>query len=385
MIDVMLYTFIEAHREEILVQARARVALRSTPGVTEIELTEGLPMFLDQLGSILRREDNHEISDHTDIENTAGLHGNSLFRRGLSVAQVVHDYGDLCQIITKLVIEEDASVSTTEFQTLNLCLDEAIASAVTAFGLQKELALSNAATEKLGILAHEMRNVLNGAILSFACIKKGVVALGGATSAMLDRSHMRLNTLIDRSLVDVRLEAGMKNMEHISVCDILEEVEIGASMVALSAGLRLVVAPIDSSVIVEADRQILAAAVANLVQNALKFTHKGSTVRLRAMTTETRVLIEVEDECGGLPIEKHAKLLQPFSQDSENRTGLGLGLFICVKAMKTMSGELTIRDLPGKGCVFAISLPKQPPPPISLVGRKPPIVGVKGGPISMAG
>jgi hypothetical protein len=108
---------------------------------------------------------------------------------------------------------------------------------------------------------------------------------------------------------------------------------------------------------VEADRQILAAAIANLLQNALKFTPKGATVHLGASTTPSRVLIEVEDECGGLP-DTPENLLRPFVQKSSDRTGLGLGLSICSKAVKSMAGELRIRDLPGKGCIFTIDLPR---------------------------
>jgi signal transduction histidine kinase len=172
--------------------------------------------------------------------------------------------------------------------------------------------------------------------------------------------------LIDRSLADVRIEAGMQNVERVAVREILEEVEIGAAMVAREHGLQFEVTGVDSSVIVEADRQILVAAIANLVQNALKFTRPKTTVKLGASTTADRVLISVEDECGGLPQGSAENLLRPFTQRSHDRTGLGLGLAICLKAAKAIGGELHIRDLPGKGCIFTLDLPKQPPPPTSI-------------------
>jgi len=50
-------------------------------------------------------------------------HGGELFSDGVSVGQVVHDYGDLCQAVTDLAIEQNATVSATEFRTLNRCLD----------------------------------------------------------------------------------------------------------------------------------------------------------------------------------------------------------------------------------------------------------------------
>jgi signal transduction histidine kinase len=359
----LLRKFIATNREHILAQARARGALRSDPVATERELTHGLPVFLDQLGDALRRVTLHEATDHTEIKSTAGHHGDDLFRQGLTVGQVINCYGDLCQVITGLAVEQNAAISAGEFQTLNLCLDEATAGAVTAFSIQRERAISDEGTERLGVLAHEMRNALNTAILSFGVIKKGAVAPGGSTSAMLDRSHMRLQVLIDRSLADVRLDAGLMTLERVSVSEVIEEAEIGAAMLAQAGGLHFAVTRVDHTVIVEADRPILAAAIANLLNNGLKFTRPGTTVQLRASTTPHRVLIEVEDECGGLPPGATGNLLQPFVQKGRDRTGLGLGLSICLKTVKMMSGELRIRDLPGKGCVFTIDLPKAPPPP----------------------
>ncbi len=331
-------------------------------------------MFLDQLDVALRRAKLHETVDHVEIHDSASRHGNHLFHEGVTVAGVVSSYGDLCQVITGLAVDQHASIGAEDFQTLNLCLDDATAGAVSAYSKQRERAISDEETERLGVLAHELRNALNAAILAFGIIKKGVVATGGSTSAMLDRSHMRLQSLIDRSLADVRLDAGLLNLERVPVWEVIEEAEIGASVAAQAKGLHFFSAATgDRRVIVEVDRPILAAAIANLLQNAFKFTLPGTTVKLRASCTTTRVLIEVEDECGGLPPGEAESLLRPFVQKDRDRTGVGLGLSICLKAVKMMAGQLHIRDLPGKGCVFTIDLPKQPPLPTSnhTLGRKP--------------
>ena len=374
----MLREFVAVHREEILARARVRVASRNAPAATEIELTAGLPVFLDQLGEALRKADAKEVIDHIELHDSASAHGEVLFRQGLTVAQVVHDYGDLCQVITGFAVEQKASISTEQFQTLNLCLDDAIAGAVTAFTVQRERLIAAEGTERLGVLAHEMRNVLNAAMLSFSSIRSGVVAPGGSTSVLHERSLLRLQTLIDRSLADVRLDAGMQNMERVPVWEVLQEVEIAASIIAQSRGLQLTVTTVDRDVVVEADRQILAAAVANLLQNALKFTRPGTRISLRASSTATRVLIEVEDECGGLPAGATVSLLRPFHQAGRDRSGLGLGLSICAKAVKAIAGELRITDLPGKGCCFTIDLPKQPPPPTSIHAHQRKVADAKG-------
>jgi signal transduction histidine kinase len=357
----MLQELIATHRLEILTKARLRVAARDAPRASEEDLTAGLPRFLDQLLEALRRDATHEAVDHGQIEQSAGDHGGRLFAHGASVAQVVHDYGDLCQVITGLAVEQHAILDPEEFRTLNLCLDDAIAGAVTEHARLREGHVADAGTERLGFLAHEMRNILNTAILSFGSMQRGAVGTAGSTGVLHARSLLQLSSLIDRSLAAVRLESGMNHLERVPVREILEEVEIGASMAARARGLKLDVRFIDPDVTVAADRQIVAGAVANLVQNALKFTKAGTTVKLGARAIEGRVLIEVEDECGGLPPGDAEGLLRPFTQRGHDRTGLGLGLAICVKAVKTMAGEVRILDRPGVGCTFTIDLPKQAP------------------------
>lgn len=363
----MLDDFLAVNRDEIL--ARVRL-LRNAPVSTATELTHGLPLFFDQLREALRRAAHRETADHEDIQRSASRHGLALFERGLTVAQVVHDYGALCQVITSLAFEQKASIGIDEFQTLNLCLDDAIAGAATEYVRHRERVITDEGTERLGVLAHEMRNLLNTALMSFQSIKGGVVPPRGSTSAMHERSLLGLVALIDRSMADVRLDAGLQHLERVPLWEVIEEVEIAAAFIAQKRGLRFEVTTVDHSVIVDADRQILAATVANLLQNALKFTRKGSTVSLRASSTTDRVLIEIEDECGGLPPGQAHNLLQPFIQQGSDRSGLGLGLAICVRAVKAIGGELHIVDLPRKGCIFTIDLPKQPPPPRSIHARR---------------
>ena len=81
------------------------------------------------------------------------------------MSQVVHDYGDVCQSITELAVETGASISAEDFRTLNRCLDEAIAGAVTEYGRERNQfgidGESARGSERLGFLAHELRNLIN--------------------------------------------------------------------------------------------------------------------------------------------------------------------------------------------------------------------------------
>ena len=110
----MLRDFIAEHRDEILMQARSRVATRNAPVATEAELTHGLPAFLDQLCEALRRASSLESADHANISTSAGVHGDERYSQGLTVGQVVHDYGDLCQIVTGLAVKQNAQLAADE-------------------------------------------------------------------------------------------------------------------------------------------------------------------------------------------------------------------------------------------------------------------------------
>jgi hypothetical protein len=335
-------------------------------------MEHGIPLFLGQLIETLRIEqhpDTHEgrgAARHvpSELAASAAKHGHELLRDGYAVDQVVYDYGDLCQAITELAIETKAPVSPEEFHSLNRCLDDAIADAVTEFGWQRDKLISEISTramsERLGFLAHELRNSLNTAVLSFAIIKSGKVALDGATSAVLDRSLVGLRDLIDRALADVRLTAGVPaDPDFIAVDRFIAEVQVAASLEASTKGCKFTVFPVHPEWVVQADRPMLYSAVSNLLQNAFKFTRPHSHVSLRAYGTGERVLIEVEDECGGLPEGKAEAMFGKFEQHHGDRSGLGLGLSIARRAVEASGGKLSVRDVPGVGCVFTIDLPRQ--------------------------
>ena len=350
----MLREFLLDNREAIVARARAKAGVRSAPRVTDAELTSGIPLFLEQLIQTLKVASTagHAIGD------SAGRHGGDLLSRGFTIAQVVHDYGNVCQAVTELANETQAPILPDEFRTFNRCLDDAIAGAVTEYSRQREQSLTLEGTERLGELAHELRNALGVAILSFQTLRAGTVGLGGSTSSLLGRSLERLSTLVDSSLARVRLEARSSAPTRTSVRDLIEEVEVAASMEASARGLTLSVTTVAAGVDVLVDRSLLAAAIANLLQNAFKFTRPRTRVALRVSASPELVLIEVEDECGGLPADAAETLFRPFEQRGSNRVGLGLGLSIARKSVEAVGGHIQIRDLPGQGCVLAIDLPR---------------------------
>jgi signal transduction histidine kinase len=350
----MLHEFLSTNRTAIIARTREKVAARVAPSATDEELEKGVPLFLDQLVHTLRSPNGNSEA----IAAGAGKHGLNLLKRGFTVGQVVHDYGGLCQAVTELADELNAPIAADEFHTFNGCLDDAIAAAVSEYGRTREQALAAAGTERLGSLAHELRNALGAAMLSFQSLQTGNVGIGGSTAALLGRSLRRLSVLIDSSIARVRLESSTLAIERVSMNDFIEEIEVGATMEANARNVALSVTLAPPGVDVAVDRQLLAGAVVNLLQNAFKFTRAGGRVSLITSSTADKVLIVVEDECGGLAPGKAEELFRPFEKRDADQTGLGLGLSISRKSVEAIGGHIHLRDVPGTGCVFTIELPR---------------------------
>ena len=362
----MLDRFIADHREQIVTRCRAKVAVRSAPVPNQPDEDYGVPLFLDQLIEALRLG----VRSSPEIGESAIQHGRELLRKGFTVSQVVHDYGDVCQSVTELATEMSAVIGSADFCVLNRCLDDAIAGAVSEYGRQRDQSTVDVAAargaDRLEFLAHELRNLLNTAILSFEVLRTGNVGVSGSTGTVLHRSLLGLRALIGRSLAEARLTQGIQSQDPIRLCELIDEVVAAAELHAQTIGLRLTVLPVDQDLAIHGDRQVLAAVVGNLLQNAFKFTRAQTTVTLRVSVDAERVLIEVEDECGGLPDANHDDLFRPFEQRSRDRTGLGLGLAFSRWGVEASHGRIYARNLPERGCVFTVDLPRLAEPELAM-------------------
>ena len=358
----MLHEFVAENREEIIRRCSAKVSARSVPPPTQAEIDHGVPLFLNQLVDALRpgHVSNPAIGD------SAVLHGHDLLRQGLSMSQVVYDYGNVCQSITDLALELGAPISVDDFRTLNQCLDDAIASAVSEYGRRRDETTLDEQTargsERLGFLAHELRNLVNTAVLAFEVLKTGNVGVTGSTGIVLHRSLMGLRDLIDRSLAEVRLTQGVQNLAQFPVSDFVNNLTHAATLEANACGVALTVLPVEEGVAITADRQVLTAVLMNVLQNAFKFTRPRTRVTLRVVADAERVLFEVQDECGGLADASVNELFHPFQQRGANRSGLGLGLAFSRWGAEANQGRINARSLPGVGCVFTVDLPRLPVP-----------------------
>ena len=217
----MLHEFLKANRTELTSRCSVKAAKRAHAQGAPAANEHAIPQFLDQLIETFRAEQTpealarHKAMGHgkpslalvpSDINSTAAKHGSEMHRQGLTVDQVVHAYGDLCQALTELALEKDVPITVDEFHTFNRCLDDAIADAVTAFtkepGRSIPMPEVRAPNAQATSPVHEMRILIETAIHSFAAIKGGSVSMKGATSSLHERTLGGLRDLMDRVLAD---------------------------------------------------------------------------------------------------------------------------------------------------------------------------------------
>jgi hypothetical protein len=357
----MLHDFISSNGEELISRTRAKVSARPSPCASTGEPENGVPLFLAQLSETLRLEVSATPFSPTAIGAGAARHGRELLAKGYSISQVVHDYADVCQAITELAVEKGATIIPEEFHTLNRCLDTAIAEAVTEYGRLKEEAISRHDLQHRGQIAHELRNFVQTALLSFKVIEAGKVGASGSSGGVLGRSLVNIRDLVDSIVSEVRLAATARRHDRVSLLLFVDEIAVAANLHAQYRDIRLTVEPVDPTLAIDVDTQLLASAVMNLVHNAFQYTHAHGQVTIRARAERGRAFIDVEDECGGLG-QGATEQARPFGdRRGSGRSGLGLGLSISRKAVTANGGEVHTRNLPGKGCIFSIELPLAAP------------------------
>lgn len=375
----MMHVFIANNRSELIERCKAKVAERPQRQATEAQLGNGVPLFLEQLLATLLAEEGGDNAGSLRISGgsggdrsgvavsemgvAAGAHGKQLLELGFTVDQVVHDYGDLCQAITDMAVERDAPFGVDEFRTLNRCLDNAIAGAVTEFSYQRDVALArkqeHAVEQRIGFLAHELRNSLSSAKLAVAALELGNLSIAGATGGVLKRALDSMTVLIQAAITEIQEKtASDPEREVIQVAQLVAEAASSAGMFAQERLCAFTIAPVDPELELDADRGRILGALANLLQNAFKFTAPGSEVSLTATAFGGFVRFDIRDHCGGIPQGTMERLFTPFTQRSTDKSGLGLGLSIARHNVELDGGTLTVRNLPGSGCVFTISLPR---------------------------
>lgn len=358
-----LYEFLLVHREEVLRDAGhlIRVIRPQMPGL-DAARDENLPAFLDAVIEGLRRRENLPPDPVPLPQRTGAPRAHDRWK-DYDVDEVVHEYGALCTTIIRAAENHGQAISSSQHQALNQALDENIAADIVAYDLRRRDASRHRSAERLGFVAHELRNALHTAALSFQAIRAGHVTAQGAAGGLVERSHHVLRALVERLVAQVRLGSGtLIRRELLALAPLAREAVAFVGGDAKEKGVHVEI-DVDDGLAACADRMLLTSALTNLAQNAVKFTPAGGSVRVRGIGLGGRVRVDVEDGCGGLDPAIQELMFAAFVQGRQQHGGMGLGLTIAREILVAHGGTLSVRDLPGRGCVFSMDLPAWEPSP----------------------
>jgi signal transduction histidine kinase len=330
-----------------------------TEGVDRFELMTTMPPFLDELVSSLQRVG---FSDRTAMMTgpmsvIAVVHGEQRLRLGFRVDEVVREYGLLQEAILDLAQAHGYVIKPVEHKVLARAISRATAQAVSEYARGRDEDLQRQASEHFAFVAHELRNPLTS-----ARVAHDILTRRGSSSGPLEvlgRSLARLSSLIDESLTAARLGGKMPlRVECFAVRTLLDDAIAESATDAEAKSIALVAHT--PEVDLTGDRRVLRSVVTNLLRNAIKFTHDGGRVTVRAHVSPDNIRVEVEDTCGGIPEEKLDGVFKPFVQVGADRSGFGLGLAIARQGVEAHGGSLTVHNV-DHGCVFAVDLPRSEP------------------------
>jgi len=215
-------------------------------------------------------------------------------------------------------------------------------------------------TALLAAVSHDLRTPLASAKAAVTSLRTPDVPWTKADIAELlataDESLDRLTHLVENLLDMSRLQAGALSLFPRPVG--LDEVVARALDSVEPDGRAVTVDVPDSLPAVEADPAILERVIVNLVQNALRYSPAGAPPLLAGSALGNRVELRVVDRGPGIPDEDKERMFVPFQRlgDTDNTTGVGLGLALSRGLAEAMGGSLTAEDTPGGGLTMVISL-----------------------------
>jgi two-component system sensor histidine kinase BaeS len=189
---------------------------------------------------------------------------------------------------------------------------------------------------------------------------------GGEDLAQAQAASSQLGAMVDDMLFLARLERdpmAVRPEDPITLKLLLAGGNLAYRSRAAEAGLTLKMVAPEEDVQFRGDERRLNQVVANLLDNAIKFTPRGGEVVLRGGRRNGTVWISVADSGPGVPLEERGRIFGKFVQirsDEGRSAGLGLGLAICQRVVRAHEGEIEASAAPDGGALFTLRLPEAP-------------------------
>lgn len=218
-------------------------------------------------------------------------------------------------------------------------------------------------------LAHQLRTPIASIRATVEAVREGVLPPDEETLETLGSQSVRLSRLVDDLEVVSRAEERQLLLapEPVAIADLVQAAVAANRESYRGAGVGLTSLPASDVPAVTVDPDRIQEVLGNLLNNALRHTPPGGTVKVVARSGTNRdkpnAVIEVSDSGTGFPVEDAERVFRRFQKASDS-SGSGLGLTIARAIVEAHHGTLTARsDGPGKGAVFTMTLPAGPAEP----------------------
>lgn len=219
----------------------------------------------------------------------------------------------------------------------------------------------------LGDISHELRSPLARLAVALAIAQERAGAEAQAPLSRIEKEAGRMNEMIGSLLTLARLEADSGAVIEVAPIDLealVREVANDADFEAKGRG-RGVALMESAPCLLNGNREALSSAIENILRNAVKYTHEGTTVEARLAVVEREgrryALFQTLDKGDGVPEEDLERLFLPFYRVSEDRSrqsgGAGLGLAITQRAAAFHGGSVRAENAPQGGLLVALEIP----------------------------
>jgi signal transduction histidine kinase len=280
-----------------------------------------------------------------------------------------HERGEKERLMTKLLSQERGETDKSLLGERNKTDLEVVRSAgvlrVEQAAHSETRSALTTREELVAIVSHDLRNPI-GAILSTS-----EILLEDESSVGLSDELKKWVEIIKRNaMTSLRLISDILDMERIvdgkiqlqltksRMDEILKQTVESYQHVAISNGVTLKVEPFSHREFVTCDRDRISQVLSNLIGNALKFTPKGGAVTVRGQETDNEIEVSVADTGPGIPAEQKGRIFERFAQlGNQDRSGIGLGLYISKTLVESHKGSLRVNSTLGKGSTFSFRIP----------------------------
>ena len=212
----------------------------------------------------------------------------------------------------------------------------------------------------LGIVSHDLRNLLGGIVMSAEVLTRNAAA--AVEAARIQRYAARMNRLIGDLLDVVSIDAGELSVIP-AMADFGVVVREAVDMFRASASarrIRLDIEKLEAPAMIAYDHDRMLQVLANLITNAIKFTPEGGRIGLRCEASEAELHLSMTDTGPGIAEDVLEQVFERFWQVGANdRRGLGLGLYISRCIVEAHGGTIHAHTEPGQGATVTFTLPRR--------------------------